>query len=82
MKAETSGEKSVSVADLTDILIRSSRCGNRPGAALLPHIHVFLGIEGHHPLSGGTGSRMDPHTFFHVCPQKPMGIGIPEIIFG
>ena len=82
VEAGAAGEEAVAVGDLHDVFICSAGSDDRPCAALLPHVQVLLGIEGHNALSGGAGSGLNADAVLEIRAQKAVGIGFAEIVFG
>ena len=82
VEAGAAGEKTVAVSDLHDIFIGAARSDDRSGAALFPHIDVFLCVESDNALSGSTGCGLDADTVLEVSAQKAVGIRFAEVIFG
>ena len=75
------GEEAVTVRDLNDIFVGSACSYDRPGAALFPHVDVFLGIECDNALAGGAGSGLDADAVLEVSPQKSIGIRYAQVFF-
>ena len=74
-------EETVTVRNLHDVLICAAGGYDRSGAALLPHIYVFLGVESDNTLSGSAGSGLNADTVLEVCAEKAVGIGLAKVIF-
>ena len=74
-------EETVTVRNLHDVLICAAGGYDRSGAALLPHIYVFLGVESDDALSGGAGSGLNADALLEVRAEKAVGIGFAEIVF-
>ena len=77
----TACEEAVAVCDLHDVFVGAACRNDRPGAALLPHVDVLLGIEGDDTLAGGAGCRLDADAVLEVSPQKPIGICYAQVFF-
>ena len=82
VEAGPAGEEAVAVADVAHVLLRAAGGHNRPGAALLPQVHVVLGVKGHHPAAGGAGGGLNPHAVPQGRGQKAVGVGVPQVVLG
>ena len=82
MQTHTAGEQAVAVCDMADILFAATNSGNGAGAAVFPQIHLVLGVECHHSLSGCTGGGVDTDTLIHGLANQATGIGLAQVVLG
>ena len=74
------GEQTVAVGNLHHVILRAAHGGDGTGTAVLPQIHVVLGVEGYHAAAGGAGGGLDAYAVGEGFCQKAVGILIPQII--
>ena len=70
VEAGAAGKQAIAVSHLTNILVGAAYSSDGAGAAVVPQIHVVLGIESDYPLAGGAGGGLDADTFVErLCQQ-------------
>ena len=82
VQAQAAGEQAVAVADLAHIVGGAAGRHDGPGAAVVPQVHVVLGVIDHHPAAGGAGGGMDAHAILQGHGQQPRGVLVPQIVLG
>ena len=81
MEPGAAGEQSVPVTNLDDVLIGTAGSDDGAGGAVLPQVHVMLGIEGDDAFAGGAGGGLDANAVLQVRAQQAVGIGVPQVGF-
>ena len=81
VKARSAGKQPVSVTDLHHIIFRRPCCSESSCAALLPQVHVVLGIESHNSSSCRSAGGVDPDTVRKRCSHQPVGVLVSEVVF-
>ncbi len=82
VEAGAAGKEPVAVADVAHVLLCAPGGHDGPSAAVLPQVQIVLGIEGHHPASGGTGGGLNAHAVLQRRGQQAVGVGVPQVVLG
>ena len=82
MQAGTAGEQTIAIGDMDHILCGAASGHNGPGAAILPEVHIVLGIERHHAPACGPGGGLDTDAVLQRSGQKAIRIGVPQVALG
>ena len=82
MYAKTSGEKSISVADLNDIARADITYRQHASYTFGPHIEVGFSISAHNGFASGSRRGMDTTNLLHRNSLKAERIFITKVIFG
>ena len=82
VKAGTAGEQAVAVGDVDHVILGAAHSHDGTGAAILPQVHVVLGVVGHHTLAGGAGGGLDADTFAQGLGHEAVGVALPQVILG
>ena len=82
VESGTSGEQTVAVADLTNILVCAARGNDSSCAAVLPKVDIVLGVESHNTLSGRAAGGLYPYAVGKGLCKQTVGVSIPKVGFG
>ena len=80
MKSRAAGKQAVAVGHMANILLGAACRHDGTGAAVLPQIHIVLGVEGHNPLTGGAGGGVDADALRHGLAHQAVGICLPQVV--
>ena len=80
VQAHTAGEQAVAVSDMQHIFLAAACSHDGTGTAVIPQVHVVLGVESHDTLAGGAGGGVDADTFIQGLASQAMGICLTQVV--
>ena len=77
-----SRKQTVAVSYLANVFLGAAHSHDGPGTAVLPQVHVVLGVEGHDSAAGGTRGGLDADALGLGNCQESGGILVAEVVLG